>query len=1053
MYKQFIALFLCLIAFNGFAQKTAWERFYGGTRSDEITTVFENRQGALIAIGKTKSKNFKKEDVLFRILNQQGEVQLKYNFGGSKDDGSNAAIPLLDGAYLVAGFTKSKWEDGNGKQDAWLVKIDEGGEPLWNISLGTASDDEFFDVLQMPNGHIVAVGKASNNHLYVVKINEWDGSIIWEQRWKDYKATAKGVTLNNQQEIVITGTTETEQAFFCRLKESSGELVSFNTIDDVNIKAGNDVAFDSRWNEYLIAGMAFYGPSRREMALIKLNASGNIEWQQHYGGRNDDVALKIMLTPNNHYLLAGHTKSHIRGARRRRGYLLELNRDGNKALLSDQFIGGKQTDLFLTVANTHDGDILAAGTSNSNSGLDRDAWMVKVKNGKFKLKPSNVKLTAEDIEWKEEQPNDTLDAEERSYISFKLFNPTKIDLTGLSLEIQNKQLAKGIKIDEDLAISRLPQGTFTTISIPIHAEYDVASGINEIAVRILNNEEEVVGNFDFSFESKAQPLPLLKIISGEFKSNFQGEVLERKEPIQLELKIMNLGNAKAEKVGSRFFMPKKVDALTETVQEVGDLNPGDTATIILEFQIRSYYEYDSLNIRCLAFEKSMRQIDHQTFGVKIRNFYDIPETPNTIIEPRNKRLIHSSGGPVGTYDYYIDDVRLSWFTPDPRREGGYKHELDQNYIHVQFFVSSPEELDVENDFRLWVNDKEAVDGETMDINALAIQDGQSYDGKYIEYSYTNKVLLKEGLNKVSLKVRYEGEWVDSGPMEIDYNIDKPNLHIYAFGVPYQSEEYKLKFTQTDAEDFVKSFEKQEGKLFNKIRGNFYIKEEETIANEMKGILQDEIYNDYTIRNLIGEDDAILIYFAAHGFLLNNDSTKFRIAASDFSFMRQRSKSIDFKEDVIETLNELAYLSNKYLFIDACHSGAIANEDIIDKTIKDNDDPNDNQMSNAVAQLAKAGNTYNMLVSCGPNQKSYEDDEWGNGAFTKAIIEAFGGKPVENIAPDKDGDGVLDMKELYEFVQVRVPSLVKTMKPTPKPLQTPYMPKAHLEDNLPIFSLE
>lgn len=1050
MYKQFAALFFFFITFNGLAQKTDWERFYGGIRSDEITTVFENNKSELIAIGKTKSKNFKKEDVLFRILNQDGEVQLKHNFGGKKDDGANAAIPLFDGAYLIAGFTKSKWDDSKGKQDGWLVKIDEGGEPLWNICLGTASDDEFLDVLQMPDGAIVAVGMANNNHLYAVKINEWDGSIIWEKRWKDHKAKAKGVTVNNQQEIVLTGETETEQAFFCRLKEDSGELVSFKIIGDTNMKVGNDIVFDNRWNEYLIAGMAFYGPSRRDMALIKLNASGNVEWQQRYGGRNDDLAFKLILSPDNHYFLAGHTKSHIRGARRRRGYLLELNRDGNKTQLSDQFIGGKQTDLFSTVASTYDGEILAAGTSNSNSGLDRDAWLVKMKNRKYKSKASLKKLKPEEITWNEERPNDTLEAEERTYISFKLFNPTQADLTGLSLEVQNKQLAKGIKVGELLNIERLPQGAFTTLSIPIHAEYDLGSGTNEITIRLLNEEGAEVGTFDFSFESKAQPLPSLRIVSGSFESAYT-DPLERLETIKLQLTIINDGNAIAEEVGSRFFLPKKVDALNETVQTVGNLNPGETTEVTLEFKIRSYYEFDSLNIRCLAFEKSMRRIDHQNFGVKIRNFYDIPETPNIIVEPNNNRLRNSSGGPNAADYYIVDAVPPRWRAPEGEFEG-YNHELEEGHIFVKLIIYSPEELE-DSDFVLWVNNKEAVDGENMDMNHYALEQGSSYDGQFIAYAYVNKVILSEGDNEIKLKVRIGESTVTSPAMNVRYQLDKPNLHIYAFGIPYQSEEYELKYTQKDAEVFAKSFEKQKGKLFNDVRVRLVTDEEETTAQGLRDVLLDEISTDYTVKGLINQDDAILVYFASHGFLLNNDSTKFRIAASNFDFMKQKSRSIDFKRDVLESLDELEYPTKKYLFIDACHSGAIANEDILDKAIKDNDDPEDNLMSNAVTRLAKAGNTYNMLVSCGPNQKSYEDEEWGNGAFTKAIIEAFGGKPVADISPDKDGDGILDMKELYEFVQVRVPSLVKTMKPTPSPLQTPYMPKAHLEDNLPIFSLQ
>ena len=1022
-----------------------WERHYGGANHDAITTTFENMQGTLVAVGKTGSKLFKKEEVLLRFLDKEGQVLVKQNFGGKKNDAANAAIQLYDGSYLLAGYTNSTWEDSKGKTDAWLVRISEGGKPIWNHCYGMANGDRFEAVLQMPNGDLVAVGHA-DDYLFAARIAVKDGAVIWQQQWVEHEATAYSIALDDQEQIALTGTTTTDKGkrmFFAKLNSADGTLVNFQLVGEQNNIVGYKIIYDGYHQEYLLGGTAFYAPSREDMALVKLDKKGKVLWEKRYGGTDKDEALDLALTDDDTYLLAGLTRSHLRGARRKKGYLLQLNRAGERVPTGISAIGGKYTDTFEGLYSTNTGEILLSGTTNSNSnGLDFDAWLVKIATSKPKsIPPSKLELSITDLQWNEENTNDTLDAEERGYLSFELSNPSEVTIKGLKVILNASTLATGVKVYAAINLTELPRRSTKKFSIPISGDYDLQSGENLLDFTLLDADGETIQRFNYRLQSKAQPLPLLEIVNGAFET-LQSGLPERKEVIKLHLTIKNNGTAAAQEVGSRFFLPKKIAALSPDIVQNGALQPGDSTTITLDFRIKSYYEYDSLNITCVAFEKTKRRGAHHQYGLKIRNFYDIPETPNSIINPKNNFLKNTTGGPNGMDDFEISfDTKPVWRTPEGAFDG-YEIQHDLNYINVQLIINSAIELE-DNDFQLWLNGEAAIDGQTMDKNYYNLREGQSFDGTNLIYGYTNKVWLEEGSNTITLKIRSENGWVASDPMTIHVTLARPNLHIYAFGVPYKGEN-ELKYTSNDVQDFTNAFAKQKGQLFDSIHISTYTSEEETQTQLMREAIED-IYNDFTINGKINTGDVVLLYFASHGFLLDRDSTKFRLAGSNFNFMKQKSRSIGFKEDVLVFLDKIVGCK-KLLFIDACHSGAIANDDV--PGIKSNDDPKVPSIASAIAALSSENEGYNMLLSCGPNEKSYENDAWGNGAFTQALLEAF-----ERIEADKDGNGILYMAELYDYVKKRVPLLVSEIKSPPNCLQTPFMPEAHLESDVAIFVWE
>ena len=79
----------------------------------------------------------------------------------------------------------------------------------------------------------------------------------------------------------------------------------------------------------------------------------------------------------------------------------------------------------------------------------------------------------------------------------------------------------------------------------------------------------------------------------------------------------------------------------------------------------------------------------------------------------------------------------------------------------------------------------------------------------------------------------------------------------------------------------------------------------------------------------------------------------------------------------------------------------------------------------------------VFVACRGNEESFERDEWGHGAFTKAILDAFAGQA------DADKDGQITFQELKDYVISRVEELTKGRQHPQLPFLDQFEPEAVL----------
>lgn len=120
--------------------------------------------------------------------------------------------------------------------------------------------------------------------------------------------------------------------------------------------------------------------------IVKLSALGIIEWQKSLGGSYGDIANSIQQTSDGGYIVAGESSSingDVTGNHGNADYwIVKLDSSGN--IQWQKSLGGSNRDAANSVQQTSDGGYIVAGESNSTNGDvtgnhgNSDYWIVKL---------------------------------------------------------------------------------------------------------------------------------------------------------------------------------------------------------------------------------------------------------------------------------------------------------------------------------------------------------------------------------------------------------------------------------------------------------------------------------------------------------------------------------------------------------------------------------------------------------------------------------------------------------------------------------------------------
>lgn len=201
---------------------------------------------------------------------------------------------------------------------------------------------------------------------------------------------------------------------------------------------------------------------------------------------------------------------------------------------------------------------------------------------------------------------------------------------------------------------------------------------------------------------------------------------------------------------------------------------------------------------------------------------------------------------------------------------------------------------------------------------------------------------------------------------------KPKLYILAVGVSkYANPDYNLFFSAKDALDFADVMKKQKDLLYRDIEIKILTDENATRDAVIDGL-------DWITKATTSKDVAMIL-LSGHG--INDNSNRYYFAPHNFNLDRIASTGIKYT-DIVSAVEDIA--GKKIFFVDTCHSG-----NSIGSTLKRRDISVETDAF--VRELASAESGAVVFNSSTGKQVSLEDPAWGNGAFTKALIEGLSGK--------------------------------------------------------------
>lgn len=364
--KQLLPLILCAIITGPTSAQPLlqWQKSLGGSANDECRAIQQTKDGGYIVAGFTAStdgdisSNHGMDDIWIIKLNEEGAIQWQKTLGGTNADRVYSILQTNDNGYILAGASAS--DDGDllenhGDADCWVLKLNETGDILWQSVFGGSQLDRTRSIQQTNDGGFIVAGftmstdgDVSGNHggadYWVLKLNE-TGQIQWQK------------TLGGQFDDLASCIRQTGDGGYI----VGGTTASFN----------GDVSANHGMNDFWV---------------VKLDAAGVIQWQKVFGGNRDDVFYALVPTLDGGYILAGYTESttgDVTGFKGERDcWVVKINETGQ--IQWQKTLGGNYYEEATSILQMQDGTYIMsasvyskAGDVTNNHGA-RDYWVVQL---------------------------------------------------------------------------------------------------------------------------------------------------------------------------------------------------------------------------------------------------------------------------------------------------------------------------------------------------------------------------------------------------------------------------------------------------------------------------------------------------------------------------------------------------------------------------------------------------------------------------------------------------------------------------------------------------
>ncbi|HRI34998.1 MAG TPA: hypothetical protein PLD02_14715, partial [Saprospiraceae bacterium] len=233
----------------------------------------------------------------------------------------------------------------------------------WQRTLGGNTNDFLKSIAKTSDGGVI-LGGSSNSGISGIKTQDSMMNDVWVVKldknhtieWQKTIGGSNGDGLNSIQET-----------------DDKGFILGANSV--------SNISGDKTENCY----------GRSDYWIIKLDSSGNIQWQKTIGGNHEDILNDVKQTTDGGYILGGKSYSldtsgnkTVFGIEGWDYWIVKMDKLGN--IQWQKSFGGDNWDEFVEINQTFDGGYIIggysksniSGTKNENTRGEDDYWIIKI---------------------------------------------------------------------------------------------------------------------------------------------------------------------------------------------------------------------------------------------------------------------------------------------------------------------------------------------------------------------------------------------------------------------------------------------------------------------------------------------------------------------------------------------------------------------------------------------------------------------------------------------------------------------------------------------------
>ena len=331
-----------------------WQKTYGGSDDDRGVDLIQTSDNGYAVIGKSKSNDLEVsenagfDDFWVSKLDSSGTIIWEYSFGFAGSDTPYSIIQTNDDGYLLSGVLDVSASNGQGDRnsilsrhaggDYWVIKLNASGVKQWSNYYGGSFTDTAYDAIQTEDDDYIIIGSSDSDDVditnnlgsydfWILKISA-TGTLVWEKSF---------------------GGSEIDEAHAISQATDGNYLIVGDTrSNDLEISQNNGAA---------------------DLWIVKITPEGTLLWEKTLGGSSFDVGRSISKTQDNGFLVSGSSRSSDGNLTSNKGqndaWVVKINSSGN--LEWQKTIGGSEVDFFYDAVELNDQTIIAVGDSNSSN--------------------------------------------------------------------------------------------------------------------------------------------------------------------------------------------------------------------------------------------------------------------------------------------------------------------------------------------------------------------------------------------------------------------------------------------------------------------------------------------------------------------------------------------------------------------------------------------------------------------------------------------------------------------------------------------------------------